>query len=430
MAEAYPRAKVACSPVVSPTLSAESPGRCLVGMLPDPKVASVTLPGSPPAAITSDTEELAADVSNDNLPRRPRIQPELQAILEASFENNPLPDRDTKLMLAKKLGRPLRYVQIWFQNKRQTAKKHREKQERHRQWSAYYNALNRSARQSADPSSPPLPPPAKQMHDRAAYVCPPAVTATAPGRGFLLETLPSRPQAASPSLQCYPVERVPSHPGYMSQSINSCTTSTDSTGTLRRYLSQTPNATAPHPYYHASSSVRHSLTSPHAASLHPTKASTCSDGFPPPTLMSPGSLEHKYSRASSIETLRCEVEAADAAVERATATAVAARARFEAYLRRVSPKRYTETTQAHSPARQQGIVSTDPSANPRQYAHSTDHLPGPIRRSPAHLSRAHGLRATTSSPVDQHRPRIGYRSSSSNGGDTGQSVSMAPSAAA
>ncbi|RKP40460.1 hypothetical protein BJ085DRAFT_1471, partial [Dimargaris cristalligena] len=55
--------------------------------------------------------------------KRHRLKEKEQAVLDAAFRDNPMPTKAIKLRLAHQLGIGPRYIQIWFQNKRQSAKK-------------------------------------------------------------------------------------------------------------------------------------------------------------------------------------------------------------------------------------------------------------------------------------------------------------------
>ncbi|KAJ1973201.1 hypothetical protein H4R35_004238 [Dimargaris xerosporica] len=56
-------------------------------------------------------------------PKRRRLTQEQCEVLEAAFNANPLPGREAKEKLVQQTGMDMKYIQIWFQNKRQYAKK-------------------------------------------------------------------------------------------------------------------------------------------------------------------------------------------------------------------------------------------------------------------------------------------------------------------
>ncbi|KAJ1980565.1 hypothetical protein H4R34_002404 [Dimargaris verticillata] len=56
-------------------------------------------------------------------PKRRRLTQEQCEVLETAFSADPMPDRETKDKLVQQTGMDLKYIQIWFQNKRQSAKK-------------------------------------------------------------------------------------------------------------------------------------------------------------------------------------------------------------------------------------------------------------------------------------------------------------------
>lgn len=55
--------------------------------------------------------------------KRTHLKPSQLAVLQASFQNNPLPDASIRHKLAQELGVSERTVQIWFQNRRAKARK-------------------------------------------------------------------------------------------------------------------------------------------------------------------------------------------------------------------------------------------------------------------------------------------------------------------
>lgn len=60
---------------------------------------------------------------NNNIRKRTHLKSSQVAILQESFDNNPLPDSSVRSKLARELAVTERTIQIWFQNRRAKARK-------------------------------------------------------------------------------------------------------------------------------------------------------------------------------------------------------------------------------------------------------------------------------------------------------------------
>lgn len=83
--------------------------------------SALSMPNIKPAEFSKSQETGAADgaaaagtASTPNTNTRKRIPPEKTLILENSFKENPKPDRDSRDVLAKETGLPLRNIQVSF----------------------------------------------------------------------------------------------------------------------------------------------------------------------------------------------------------------------------------------------------------------------------------------------------------------------------
>lgn len=68
--------------------------------------------------------QIIEDEDGFNKKKRQRTSPDQLAILEEMFETDKMPNQQTRVHLADRLGMSSRRVQIWFQNKRAKVKRH------------------------------------------------------------------------------------------------------------------------------------------------------------------------------------------------------------------------------------------------------------------------------------------------------------------
>ncbi|KAL1297410.1 hypothetical protein AAFC00_004944 [Neodothiora populina] len=116
-------------------------------------------PGSKYAFLVHSTDSLknGEDPSIDNKPlarqKRRRTSPEDQAVLEASFLQNPKPDKAARMALVDRVALGEKEVQIWFQNRRQSTRRKQRPLEAHEIPALAYGANYSSPYSSTTPGT-------------------------------------------------------------------------------------------------------------------------------------------------------------------------------------------------------------------------------------------------------------------------------------